>query len=57
MIIFLFNELGNSIELTKESVDKKITSTEQEKIIYCSNCGTQITSENKFCVNCGTKIE
>ena len=53
----LEEEKIESIELTKETVDKKLTSTEQEKAKYCTNCGTQVTSENKFCVKCGTKIE
>ncbi|MFX0140209.1 MAG: zinc-ribbon domain-containing protein [Candidatus Hodarchaeota archaeon] len=46
-----------SIELNTEKVDKKKASTEQEKLIYCSNCGTQNTSEKNYCVNCGTKLE
>lgn len=28
--------------------------TAEEKIIFCTTCGTQIFGNNKFCTNCGT---
>lgn len=28
---------------------------EQQKIVYCTECGRQIPSDAKFCMNCGTR--
>jgi hypothetical protein len=41
----------------KEDRNDKLFSKEKENVIYCANCGTQLSLENKFCVSCGTKIE
>ena len=29
---------------------------ENEKAIYCSNCGFQNNASEKYCTNCGTKL-
>lgn len=31
--------------------------SEENKIIYCTQCGSENSSESKFCSNCGSKLE
>lgn len=39
----------------KEKRDSKM-SNENEKYIYCSNCGEKLSAKSKFCNNCGNSI-
>ena len=46
---------GNKVPTNNENTDNVHTNISNEKINFCSNCGSKV--EGNFCQNCGNKIE
>lgn len=38
-------------------MEKGETMSEENKMIYCTQCGSENSAESKFCSNCGSKLE
>lgn len=56
----LYDSDKEYLQKLKEQYPKTDSASEKHEtsnIIYCTKCGSEITSNSHFCPNCGTKVE
>lgn len=50
-------DIDNTIKTTANISEEKQVELKENDKMFCSECGTELSSNSKFCTNCGNKIE